>query len=296
MKKFRRVAVLMGGPSAERGVSLESGQAVAAGLREAGYDVAESVVEGRRVDLPAGVEAVFIAMHGEFGEDGGVQELLDARGIPYTGSGAAASRCAMDKVATKRLFEKHGVPTASYEVLRASQPRRLPLPVVVKPPRQGSSIGISVARTADEWTQALAEGFKYDSELLVEAFVEGRELTVGIVDGQVLPLVEIVPPGGQYTFEIKYNGASRYLVPAPVDGPAAAACRQAGLRTYEVLGCRGMGRVDVRLTADGQPFVLEMNTIPGFTRNSLLPKAAAAAGIGFAALCDRILMTARCGS
>jgi D-alanine-D-alanine ligase len=295
MRRFGNVAVLMGGPSAERDVSLASGAAVAAGLRERGYRVREVALDGRRLRLPAGTAAVFIALHGEFGEDGGVQARLDALGVPYTGSGAAASRLCMDKARTKRVLERHGLPTPAFETLAPGARRSLPLPVVVKPPRQGSSLGVRRVLREAQWPAARAAARRYDREVLVEAYIAGRELTVGIVDGRVLPAVEIVAPGGDYNYQHKYGGGSRYLVPAPLGRAAARECADIGLRAYRVLGCRGMGRVDLRLDRAGRPFVLEMNTIPGFTANSLLPKAARAAGIGFAELCESVLQAAVCG-
>ena len=294
-RPFRRVAVLMGGPSSERDVSLRSGAAVAQGLREAGYEVAAVALDGCALELPPEAEAVFLALHGAFGEDGTVQAMLDERGVPYTGSGAAASRLAMDKVASKRVFEAHGIPTAAYQVARPGDRCGLPLPVFVKPPREGSSIGVHKVERESEWDAAVADARRFGDEVLVEAFIAGREVTVGVVDGQVLPAVEIVADEAWYDYKAKYGGGSRYRVPAPLDPPAAERCGQLGLAVYRALGCRGMGRVDFRLAEDGRPFVLEMNTIPGFTPTSLLPKAAAAAGMDFATLCDRIMRTATYG-
>lgn len=293
MSAFKKVAVLMGGPSAERDVSIRSGQAVSRGLREAGYEVTEVEIAGRQFDLPPGTEAVFIALHGEFGEDGTVQSLLAARGIPYTGSGPDASRISFDKRASKRLMEAHGIPTPAWEVLRRGEPRRLPLPVVVKPPCQGSTIGIARALTPDAWPAAAEEAFRFADEIIVEAYIEGRELTCGIVGDQALPVIEIVAPGGWYGFQEKYTkGVTEYLVPAPLEPGVSTACRELAMRTFRVLGCRGLGRVDFRLMADGRLYTLEMNTIPGFTETSLLPKAAKAAGLAFPALCDRIMRMA----
>lgn len=295
MRRFERVAVLMGGPSSEREVSLRSGQAVARGLEEAGYRVDRVVVEGRDLRLPSGVDAVFLAMHGAFGEDGEVQSMLDALRVPYTGSGAEASRRAMDKLASKDLFVRKGIPTPAWEVLGADGRRTLPLPVVVKPAREGSSVGVRRVLAEDVWPAACAEARRHGGDTLVEAYIEGREVTVGLVDGEVLPIVEIVAPDGDYDFAAKYGGTSRYLVPAPLDEGTADACRGHARAVYEALGCRGLGRVDLRVARDGESYVLEMNTIPGFTETSLLPKAAAAAGMGFAALCDRIMKSAAWG-
>ncbi|MCS6771522.1 MAG: D-alanine--D-alanine ligase [Kiritimatiellae bacterium] len=294
-RKFQRVAVLMGGPSSEREVSLASGRAVSAALRSLGYEVADVDVRDRTLELPEGIDAVFIALHGEFGEDGGVQSILEARGIPYTGSGSEASRLAFDKILSKRLFERHAISTARYEVLRRGGRRTLKLPVVVKPPRQGSSIGLSRVMQESDWESAMETALAHDTEVLVEAFIPGRELTVGIVDDQVLPVVEIRAPDGCYDYRAKYTkGLTEYLVPAPISPAETRRCQELAWRTFTAMGCRGMGRVDIRLTPEGEPYVLEMNTIPGFTETSLLPKAARAAGLEFAALCDKILNLARC--
>lgn len=296
-RKFRRVAVLKGGPSAERDVSLRSGAAVARGLREAGYDVTEVDIRGHSVRIPAGTEAVFIALHGEFGEDGQVQRILEARSIPYTGSGPAASAAAFDKRLAKEILHRNGIPTPEYEVLRRGDTRRLPLPVVVKPPCQGSSIGVYRVFRREQWRAAIEGAFAYDDELIAEKYVKGRELTVGIVGTDVLPVVEIVAPAGWYSFDAKYSGGrTRYLVPAPVPASVARRCADAARRTFAALGCRGMGRVDLRLANDGQAYVLELNNVPGFTEFSLLPKAAQAAGMSFAELCDRIMSLATPGT
>jgi D-alanine-D-alanine ligase len=291
-RKFRKIAVLMGGPSAEREVSLRSGAAVAKGLREAGYDVVEVDVKSRELDLPAGIDAAFVALHGEFGEDGEVQKLLEKKGVPYTGSGPYASKAAFDKVLSKKIFVDNGIPTPSYEILRAGIKRKLPLPVVVKPARQGSSIGVHRVFSESEWPAALKDAFSHDSNVLVEAYIEGRELTVGIVGAEVLPVIEIVAPDDWYGFDAKYTkGKTRYLVPAPLDEQMSRTCQNLALQTFTALGCRNMGRVDIRLSEDEKPYVLELNSIPGFTETSLLPKAAAESGLNFSALCDRIVQT-----
>lgn len=289
-RKFGKVAVLKGGVSAEREVSLRSGAAIATGLREAGYDVVEVDVVARELELPAGVEAVFVALHGEFGEDGGVQRVLEKMGIPYTGSGPEASEAAFDKVRTKELLVAKGVPTPRYELAAAGGRCGIPLPVVVKPPRQGSSIGVNVVADESQWPAALADALEYGERALVEEFIAGRELTVGIVGNKVLPAVEIVAPGGLYNYQAKYTaGQTQYLVPAPIDGKTAKKCADAAMATFRALGCSGMGRIDIRLGADGGISVLELNNIPGFTATSLLPKAAKEAGMSFPDLCASIM-------
>ncbi len=290
MSRFQQVAVLKGGPSAEREVSLASGAAISEALRGRGYTVHECDVDGVSLDLPAGVEAVFIALHGTYGEDGSLQAQLEARGMPFTGSGSASSRLAFDKVASKRCFDAAGIPTPAYEVLEGSARRTLPLPLVVKPPRQGSSIGISKVFAEAEWPAALEAARAFGDDVLVEAFIEGRELTVGIVGGDVFPVVEIRAPDGYYDYRAKYTkGLTQYLVPAPLEAAVAAECQELAQRVFSALGCRGLGRVDIRLTPEGRPYVLELNSIPGFTGTSLLPKAAQAAGISFPDLCEKVL-------
>jgi D-alanine-D-alanine ligase len=289
-RRFNTVAVLKGGPSSEREVSLRSGAAVAGGLREAGYDVVEIDVQGRALDLPDAVEAVFVALHGEFGEDGQVQALLERKGLPHTGSNAAASHASFDKRLSKATFMRTGIPTAAYEVLGPQGQRTLPLPVVVKPPCQGSTIGVFRVMKEKDWERAFKEALKYDGEAIVETYIPGRELTVGIVGGTVLPVIEILAPDGWYDFNAKYGkGQSQHLCPAPLDGPLMARCQAIALDTFRTLNCRGLGRVDFRLAADGRFYVLELNNIPGFTATSLLPEAAQAAGIGFSQLCAQIM-------
>jgi D-alanine-D-alanine ligase len=299
--RFEKVGVLMGGCSSEREISLTSGRAVVEGLREAGYQVVPVVLDEDRVaGRLEGLQAVFIALHGGYGENGGVQADLDALRMPYTGSGSAASRTAMCKIATKRLLVQAGIPTAEFEVLpRGTDRTRLSLPVVVKPPRDGSSVGISRVLAPAEWPQALAEARRLDAdgEVLVETYLPGREWTVGIVGDEAFPVIEIQPPeGGWYDLKAKYTkGMTRYLFP---EGPEVDAltrrCRELALATFRAVGCRGLGRVDFRVLPDGRPFVLEINTIPGFTPTSLLPKAAARGGLTFPQLCDRILQMACC--
>jgi D-alanine-D-alanine ligase len=295
MKRFKNIAVLMGGPSAEREVSLCSGNAVAGGLAEAGYSVSTVEVTGHEFSLPAATEAVFIALHGTYGEDGEVQRMLEEKGVPYTGSGPAASEAGFDKKLSKELFIARGIPTPAYEILERNGTRKLSFPLVVKPPRQGSSIGIHIVEDESEWDTSFEDALKYGDEVLVETFVPGRELTVGVVDRQTLPAVEIVPDGEWYDYEAKYEsgGTTNYLVPAPVSDDIAEECSRIALATFDALGCRGFGRVDFRLDGSNEPSVLEMNTIPGFTESSLLPKAAGAAGMNFSELCGRIMELAR---
>ena len=298
--RFKQIAVVMGGTSSERDISLASGRAVVQGLTAAGYNVTPVVLDADTVDgLPAATDAVFIALHGGYGENGGIQADLDACGIPYTGSGAAASRLALDKAATKRVLVEAGLATAQYEVLARGQDHTtLQPPLVVKPPCDGSSVGVGLVNRLDEWGCALAQARRVDPQgrALVEVFIPGREWTVGIVIDEALPVVEICAPGGWYGFDAKYTvGQTEYVFPAdPADDALADHCRQLACDAFHATGCRGMGRVDFRVTPSREPFILELNTVPGFTATSLLPKAAAHHGIVFPALCGRIMEAARC--
>lgn len=289
-KKYKKVAVLKGGDSSERNISLKSGAAVATGLRTAGYEVIEIDITGRSLAISEPVDAVFVALHGEFGEDGQIQQYLEDLKIPYTGSGPKASRLSFDKRLSKAVFVEAGIPTAPYEILGPQGKRTLPLPVVVKPPCQGSTIGIFKISHPGEWDAAFGESLRYDGEIIVESFIPGRELTVGVVGNQALPAIEILAPDGWYDFDAKYSkGHSRHLCPAPLQQDVAERARDIALRTFHALGCRGLGRIDFRLTESGELFVLELNNIPGFTETSLLPEAAQAAGIAFPELCQQIM-------
>ena len=293
------VAVLMGGRSAEREVSLRTGAAVAEALRKRGHDVREldGGPELGRELLQLGPRAAFLALHGRWGEDGTVQGLLEVLGIPYTGSGVLASALAMDKGVSKVVFRALGVPTPDFQVLAPDEGLdrlEVALPLVAKPLREGSTIGVAVARTAEEVASAVATARAHGPEILLESFVAGRELTVGVLDGEALPVVEVIPETGFYDYESKYTpGRTRYVCPAALTPAEAAAVGRAGREAYRALGCAGAARVDVLLDPDGRPWVLEVNTIPGMTPTSLLPKAAAAAGMSFEDLVERILAGAR---
>ncbi|MBN2301634.1 MAG: D-alanine--D-alanine ligase [Lentisphaerae bacterium] len=296
INKFKKVAVLMGGPSDEREVSLRSGRAVVSGLINAGYEALAIDVTGDDIVIGNDIEAVFIALHGRFGEDGGVQAVLDERGVPYTGSGAEASCAAFDKEISKKIFAENRIMSPKYEILSCHDQRTLPLPVVCKPTCQGSSIGVHRVFKESDWQPAVTDTLKFGRKALVEKYVEGRELTVGIVGGEPLPLVEIVAPNNWYGYEAKYTkGESKYFVPAQVSESISDACKSVAMDVFHALKCRGFGRVDIRLAENGDLYVLEMNSIPGFTETSLLPKAAAEAGMTFPALCDRIMRTAQVG-
>jgi len=284
----RRLVVLKGGPGSEREVSLRSGASVAAALRKAGAQIEEIELTDTKVLIPEGTELVFNLIHGTFGEDGGIQQVLDDLGIAYTGERAAQSRVAFDKILTKKALVKAGVPTPRFEILRAGDHPTIPLPIVIKAPCQGSSVGVHLIYDAASIKPALADCLLHGEEILVEELVIGRELTVGVIGDQVLPVVEIKPNEGFYDYANKYTkGATEYLVPAPLKDSETEAVQRVALAAVRALGLGVYSRVDVLLSPAG-PTVLEINTIPGMTETSLLPKAAAAMGIDFTALCCRI--------
>ena len=305
MAKFRKAAVLMGGGSSEAEISLLSGRNVADALRRAGVDAVDvPVSRENKFELPAGTEAAFIMMHGAYGEDGGVQADLEKLGVPYTGAGVEASRTSFDKILSRAAFAAAGVPIAEGYVLAPGEDPgpapKLPLPVVVKPPRQGSSVGVFLVREASEWAPAVAGARAWDPDVIVETYVPGREWSVPLVgDGETLPPVEIRPKTGWYDWRNKYSddAGTDYVFPEddPSQAELAARARAVARAAYLATGCRGMGRIDARISPDGGIFVLENNSIPGCTSHSLLPKAAAKVGIPFPELCLRILEDARCG-
>ncbi len=228
-------------------------------------------------------------IHGTFGEDGQIQEILERQGIPYTGEGVAGSQLAFDKILSKRAFDEHGVPTGRWHVIAAGQRPRFEVPFVVKSPRQGSSVGVHIIKDSADLDPALEDCFRFGEAVIVEEFFSGRELTVGILGDVALPVIEIVPREGFYDYQHKYTkGASEYFVPAPIGDEATQAVQYAALAAKRALGLEIYSRVDVILASDGRLNVLEINTIPGMTETSLLPKAAAAAGLDFPTLCERI--------
>jgi D-alanine-D-alanine ligase len=289
-----KITVMAGGPSAEREVSLRSGAAVARALAGLGHDVASlDPAANGGWSLPAGTDAVFLALHGTYGEDGTVQRQLDALGVPYTGCGAEASRIAFDKVATKERCLAAGVPTARFTVLRApvtEWPAGWQPPVVVKPVRQGSSVGLHFVDEPAALAAAVRDALRFDTEVLMEERISGRETTVGILEDHALPVVEVRPHQGAYDYHNKYtHGATEYLVPAPFDAATTARVQAAALKAFRAVDGRDYARVDVMVRPDGSPVVLEVNTLPGMTELSLLPKAAAAAGLSFAGLCEKMV-------
>lgn len=294
---IKKVGVLLGGTSSEAAVSVRSGKAVAAALRSRGFDVVEIGEDG---DVACGLEKqtvdiVFVVLHGAFGEDGQVQELLEKMAIPYTGSGPEASRIAFDKIAAKRIWAEHGIISPDFEVVSAddfsgAHETKLEFPLAVKPAREGSSFGFSKVKNNEELNRAIAAALKYDGHVLVETFISGLELTVGIVCGQSLPVIHIVPKDGCYDYEHKYTkGMTEYICPADISDESAASLRSIAIKANDLIGCRDMARADFILTSEGKAYILEINTVPGFTETSLLPKAAAADGVDFETLCERIL-------
>lgn len=314
MIKKLNIVVMLGGPSAEREVSLRSGAAVAGALRSLGHAVTEVDPQDGRFDLPGGTDVVFLALHGTYGEDGTVQRQLDALGVPYTGCDAEASRIAFDKVLTKQRCLAAGVPTAKFLVAASGQmpwPAGWQPPLVAKPVRQGSSVGLQFIERVADWNALLTEALKFDSEVLVEEKIIGRETTVGILGGVALPVVEVRPKAGAYDYQNKYTaGATEYFCPAEFDTATTKRIQDAALGAFHAIGGRDYARVDVMVReAVGQasslpvtngntqagslchyePIVLEVNTLPGMTETSLLPKAAAAAGLSYAELCQRMV-------
>jgi len=291
------ITVLMGGPSLERPVSLMSGEQIAGGLLEAGHHVTcadISPAETSALDRE-GIDVVFIALHGAFGESGEVQQLCERRGLRYIGSGPRASRQAMDKVVAKEIFRRAGLATPAWIAVEESQgpqsARQIDPPVVCKPIDGGSSVDITIARTAEQRDAAVSRLLGRYGRAMVEQFIDGPELTVGILGQQILPALRIiVPDGGFYDYEAKYaeTAKTQYLFDHGVGADVEAAARRAAMTAHEALGCRDLSRVDMVIDAAGVPQVIEVNTIPGFTRHSLLPKAAERAGISFAQLVDRI--------
>lgn len=294
LKKDTKIALLMGGPGSEREVSLASGNGVLEALRNEGFtQVTPVVVVGERPEIPAGTELCYNMIHGTYGEDGGLQSYLEELGIPYTGAGSVTSRNCFDKVLTKKFFIEGEVPTPRSETIAAGGMPTLPVPCVIKPPCEGSSVGVHIVHDAAELPAAVADAAKYGKDILVEEYIKGKELTVAIFNGEALPVVHICPRSGFYDMNNKYPSlyggvGSDYICPADISAEETAAVQAAAVAAYKALNVEVYGRVDVLLTDDGKPYVLEINTIPGMTSASLFPKAAAAAGISYGQLCTRI--------
>lgn len=299
-KKFGKVAVLMGGKSAEREISLMSGNAVLAALKRQGvdahaFDPAERPLEDLKRE---GFARAHIALHGRFGEDGTVQGALELMGIPYTGSGVMASAIAMDKWRTKLIWQAVGVPTPRYALLERSSnfdaiAKDLGLPLIVKPACEGSTIGLSKVTAAKDLPAAFERAVEHDPLVLCEEFIAGQELTASILGDTALPLIRIQPAVELYDYQAKYfSDDTKYFCPSGLPAAQEKMIQEHALKAYRIIGCRGWGRVDVMLTKDGRPYFLEVNTSPGMTGHSLVPMAAKQTGIEFDQLCMRILETA----
>jgi D-alanine-D-alanine ligase len=296
----KKIAVLMGGPGSERDVSLATGRGVSKALRSLGAEVVDVDVHDEHFALPKDVDLAFITIHGTFGEDGQLQKILEERSVLYTGDGVEPSRAAFDKILSKEKFREHNVVTPEWEVIEVGQRPTISVPLVVKPARQGSTVGVVIVKNASELDSAMAEAGKYDQKLLIEKFVSGRELTIGVLGDQALPILEIIPKGGFYDFNNKYpflnpqgGGGAEHVCPAKIDPNKTKQIQEQALHAFRALGLVVYGRVDVLLPDSGEPFVLEVNTIPGMTEASLLPEAAAAAGINYVDLCARIIALSR---
>ncbi|WP_298050547.1 D-alanine--D-alanine ligase [uncultured Paenalcaligenes sp.] len=304
MTDLGKVGVLYGGISAEREVSLMSGAGVHQALCQLGVDAhlfdtqSQSLAELAQ----AGFDRVFIALHGRYGEDGTLQGALELLHIPYTGSGPMASAVAMDKVMTKRIWLQHGLPTPDFAVLKTTQDLvgladRLPMPFIMKPAHEGSTVGFSRIDQIDQIEPAYALAAKFDRAVLAERFIQGRELTVPVIgsgeQARSLPIIEIAAPDGNYDFENKYyTNDTQYFCPAPLDNALSETIREYARLAYLAVGCEGWGRVDFMLDADNQPWLLEVNTSPGMTSHSLVPMAAKAEGTSYEQLCLQLIQTA----
>ncbi|MCB1626825.1 MAG: D-alanine--D-alanine ligase [Xanthomonadales bacterium] len=299
MKRYGRVGLVYGGSSSEREVSLESGRNVLAALQSSGVQVeAFDGIPALLAAVDAGrIDRVFIILHGGHGEDGSLQGALDIRGVPYTGSGVLGSALAMDKIRSKWIWQRLEIPTADFAVVEGDTSANelaalLELPLVVKPAAEGSTVGISLARDLATLESGLSLARQHAQAVLAERLIDGPEFTVGILGEQALPVIRIVPAGGFYDYQAKYvSDDTQYLIPCGLAPDDEALLQEIALEAFDAVGCHGWGRVDLMIDADGQPYVLEVNTAPGMTSHSLVPKAAAAMGLDFAALCLAILDT-----
>lgn len=304
MSKEKKIGVLMGGLSREREVSLRSGQAILAALLKLGYravgiDVDRDIASKLRSE---GIEIAFLALHGRYGEDGSIQGLLEILGIPYTGSSVLSSALGLDKHLTKELLRGQGVSLADDLFFNAQRDTvedflkdyNLGFPVIVKPSREGSTLGIQKASNVEDLKNAILEASRFDSRVLVERMIAGREVTVTVLNGDPLAIVEVAPKSGFYDFASKYTaGATEYFCPAELPEPWTLRLKETAQSIYQRLGCEGVARADFIVASDGTCYFLEINTLPGMTATSLAPKAAAAAGISFETLVESILKSAR---
>ncbi len=300
--KTKKIGVLMGGLSRERDISLKTGKAirkalVAKGYNACGIDVGRDIADKL---LKEKIEIAFIALHGRYGEDGTIQGMLELMGIPYTGSGVLASALCLNKVMAKKVLLYEQLPTPPFISLKRNEIGKdqipsisFPLPWVVKPAREGSTIGISIVQREEECFNALKEAGTYDDEILIEAFVKGKEVTVGILNDITLPIIEIVPKSGFYDYHSKYTkGETDYIIPARIPREKYLYAQEISLKAFQGLGCSGCARVDLMIDDEGNPFIIDVNTMPGMTETSLLPKAAAHVGLSFGDLAERLLLGA----
>ncbi len=294
-----KIGVLMGGVSAEREISLMSGKAIVKALRDRGYDVCPIDVGYDIAErlISEQIRVAFIALHGRFGEDGTIQGMLEIMRIPYTGSGVLASALSIDKIMSKRIFAAHAIPTPASHILHeaegvkeALEKLNFPFPVVVKPASEGSTIGVSIVHDKQGLAQAIKEARQYDHRLILEKYIKGREITLGVLNGKPLPIIEIAPKSGFYNYRAKYTkGETEYVLPPRIPSKAYEEAERIGLEAYQALRCEGCARVDMMADEKGEIFVLEVNSMPGMTETSLVPKAAYSAGIDFPELMERIL-------
>ena len=298
------IGVLYGGPSSEREVSIESGDNVAAALAKAGHDVHRVLLDGSFTARDArslGIDVAFLALHGEFGEDGVIQGILEEADIPYTGSGVDASSTAFDKILAKRAFEKFNLRTPAWMSLDVNELEKaggfnslcLIPPMVVKPATGGSSLGVTIVRDESQITPAITKAFEYADSILVERYIKGREVTVGVLGDTALPVAELKVAGEFFDYQSKYtNNGTQTVCPAELNEILAACVQSLGLAAHRALGCRDYSRTDIMIGEDGLPWVLEVNTLPGMTSHSLLPRAAQAAGKSYTELCEEMLRMA----
>ena len=294
-----KIAVVMGGTSAEREISIQTGSGVMRALQELGYDARSLDYDAKFVDAIREIDpdVVFIALHGPGGEDGQIQAILEFFGIPYTGSGIEAAAIAMDKHLTKKLLAAEGLPTAAWDLFDLSGgtlpllPGSLDLPLVIKPRYEGSSAGVSIVHTHEEWTRAMIDASQRFPEILAEEFLPGREFTCGVLGEEALPVVEIIANKDSfYSYEAKYGaGGSTHIVPARIDDDLAARMQMLALSVHRLIGLRDYSRTDFIVSREGRPYILEVNTLPGLTPTSLLPDACNAVGISYEALIDRLV-------
>lgn len=303
IKNFGRVGVLMGGLSSEREISLKSGKAVLSALLDSGIEavgidiITDNIEENIKLLKDYNLNGVFIALHGRFGEDGEIQEILEKIDLPYTASGVRASRLAMDKISSLKILKTGGLCVPKFKFIEKSAylknrafKNNLGLPLFVKPANHGSSIGLSLVERDEELPAAIQLAFQFNERVIIEEYIFGRELTVGVLGDEALPAIEIIPKNKFFDFQAKYQaGLTQYIIPARLEEDISRKVQRAALEAHRLLGCFGCSRTDIILTKDGSPYVLEVNTIPGMTSTSLLPKAAGIAGIDFNQLCIKLL-------